>query len=279
MNRILNILLVVILLAMAPAYSAFAQNAKESYENGLSLMKKGNYEGAIKCFRSSMIANKSPDNVKKCKAQITKCQKAMTRKSEPANQPSTPVVNTTLKLSTSILPVDAETTETATHEIEVTTYPKSSKWTAEMVNKPQWVKLSRTNDNTIGLQFQPNEKTIARQATLKVSYGSDTKTVRVFQKGKKVELAAEKYEKKFSKKKSETANIEITCNSDTTYSNSYNWCVAYSPEWCKAEQTSKQITLTLEPIVKNSPLWKSGRQDDIILKSQDVEFKIRIIQK
>ena len=277
MNRILKKLLVVILLSMAPAYCAFAQSASESYENGLALMKKKNYEAAIKCFKASMVINKSAANVKNCKAQIAKCEKAMKSKKSTPTAPPAPTVMKTLKLSTSYMPVDAEAS--AIQAVVVTTEPESNEWTAEIENSPQWVKMDRSDNKIIKLDFQPNEKTIPRKGTLVVRYGEDTKRVNITQKGVDVVLAAEKTEQKISKKKQETVNIKISCNSDTVYTNSYNWFIESYPDWCKAEQTSEQLTLTAEPIDKKSPLFKAGRQDDVILKSQDKKFIIRIIQK
>ena len=49
--------------------SSFAQSATESYNKGVTLMNKGDYQGAIASFKASMAINKSAANVKKCKAQ------------------------------------------------------------------------------------------------------------------------------------------------------------------------------------------------------------------
>ena len=63
MNRILMILTVIFMMTLNTTYS-HAQSASESYDNGLALMKKQDYSGAIACFKASMAINKSAANIK-----------------------------------------------------------------------------------------------------------------------------------------------------------------------------------------------------------------------
>ena len=273
MNRILKKLLVVILLSMAPAYFAFAQSASESYENGMALMKKKNYEAAIKCFKASMVINKSAANVKNCNAQIAKCQKAMSSKK---NQPSPVAVEKKLTITTPILYVPANPDKD--YSVPIETYPESNDWMATVEGKPGWLELSKSMDGkNLQIRVKPVDKTIVRSAEITVTYDNLSRKMDIHQVGQKVNLFAEKSKVKF-KKKGSNEDITIQCNSDTVYANKLNWYVDEAPEWCHTEETMTNLVIKVDPIEKSSPFYKSGRTGVINIKSQDQKLTILLEQ-
>jgi len=272
-KKALSILTVILLIALVPA-SAYAQSASESFDNGLALMKKKDYDGAIASFKASMAINKSAANVKKCKAQISKCQKLMKSKGKSS---APVVVEKKLTLSAYTLPVPAA--PESEFSVKVETLPESNDWTAVTEGSVTWIELSKSMDSkSLLLKVQPTEKTTVRNASIAVTYGSEVKRVNVRQAGRDVEIIPSTAFTKFKKKGGQLL-INITCNSDTTYSNNYNWFIDKAPEWCNAEGTSTNLVLNVEPIDKKDPLYKAGRTGDIIIRSQNQECVIRIDQK
>lgn len=73
-KTISKLMMIIGLLCFTPMVT-YAQSANESYNKGVALMNKGDYQEAIASFKASMAINKSAANVKKCKAQIAKCNR------------------------------------------------------------------------------------------------------------------------------------------------------------------------------------------------------------
>lgn len=273
-NRILRLLTVMMLMTLTPV-GAFGQSAAESYDTGLALMKKQDYSGAIDNFKKSMAINKSAANVKKCKAQISKCQKLMKNKGKTSTP--APAPEKKLDLSAYNLPVPAN--PPSAYSIQVTASPESNDWTAIAEGSVTWVELSKAMDSkSLQLKVQPTNSTIVRRASIAVTYGNVIKKINVTQAGKAVELVPSSLFTKFRKKGGQML-INVTCNSDTTYSNNFNWYVEKAPEWCNAENTSTNLVLNVAPLEKKDPYFKTGRTGDIILRSQDQEVIIRVDQK
>ena len=78
-KTISKLMMIIGLLCFAPIVS-YAQSASESYNKGVALMNKGDYQEAIASFKASMAINKSAANVKKCNAQIAKCNRLAKKK-------------------------------------------------------------------------------------------------------------------------------------------------------------------------------------------------------
>ncbi len=273
MNRILRILTVVILMTLTPAF-VYAQSASESYDNGMALMKKQDYSGAIASFKASMAINKSAANVKKCKAQIAKCQKLMKNKGK-ASAPA--VVEKKLNIPNPILSVPANPANDLGVQIEV--FPESNDWTASVVGNVNWIELSKSMDGKyLVLKVSPTDKTIVRQAEVNVEYENLARKIQVNQAGKAVELVASELFTKFKKKGGQML-INVSCNSDTVYANNTNWTIEKAPEWCNAEGTSTNLVLKVDALDKKDPFYKTGRTGDIILRSQRQECVIRVDQK
>ena len=273
MNRILKILTVIVLMALTPAF-AFAQSASESYDNGLALMKKQDYNGAIASFKASMAINKSAANVKKCKAQIAKCQKLLKNKGKTT---TTAAPTKSLVIPHPMLSVPAKPENELGVQIDVT--PESNDWTANVNGNVSWIELSKSMDGKyLVVKVEPTDKTIVRHADISVIYDKITRTVHVAQAGNEVELVPSTTFAKFRKKGGQML-INITCNSDTTYSNSFNWTIEKAPDWCNAEGTSTNLVLNVNPLEKKDPYYKTGRTGDIILRSQGKECVIRVDQK
>ena len=58
MKTIFKLLMIIGLLGLIPNPS-FAQSASDSYNKGVALMNKGDYQGAIASFKASMAINNS----------------------------------------------------------------------------------------------------------------------------------------------------------------------------------------------------------------------------
>lgn len=273
MNRILRILTVVILMTLTPAF-VYAQSASESYDNGMALMKKQDYSGAIASFKASMAINKSDANVKKCKAQIAKCQKLMKNKGKSA---APAAVEKKLNIPHPVLSVPANPVNDMGVQIEVT--PESNDWSATVEGNVNWIELSKSMDGRyLVLKVSPTDKTIVRHAVVSVEYEKMERKIQVNQAGKAVELVAGELFTKFKKKGGQML-INVSCNSDTLYANNTNWFIVKAPEWCNAESTSTNVVLKVDPLDKKDPFYKTGRTGDIILRSQDQECVIRVDQK
>lgn len=274
MNRILKILTVIVLMALAPA-AAYPQSASESYDTGLALMKKQDYAGAIASFRASMAINKSAANVKKCKAQIAKCQRLQKNSKAKAPVPAAP--QKSLIIPHPMLTVAANPENELGVEIDVT--PESNDWMASVNSNPGWIELSKSMDGKyLIVKVAPTDKTVVRHADITVVYDNLSRTIHVSQLGNEPELSASNLFTKFKKKGGQML-INVNCNSDTVYANNFNWIIEKAPEWCNAEGTSTNLVLNVEPIEKKDPFYKTGRTGDIILRSQNQECIIRIDQK
>ena len=229
MNRIIRILKVACLLVLIPTF-IYAQSASDSYNEGLALMKKQDYAGAIACFKASMTINKSASNVKECNAQIKKCQRLMKGKNTPA--PAS--VEKKLTITKPILHVPANPDKDFSIPIE--TYPESNDWMATVEGEADWVELSKSMDGkNLQIRIKPIDKTVVRSAEITVTYDKLSRKMEIHQAGQKVEFVVEQFVK--FKKKGGQEIIEINCNSDTVYTNNYNWYVDKFPEWCHTEET------------------------------------------
>lgn len=273
MIKILRILTVVMLMILTPVF-AFAQSATESYDNGLALMKKQDYAGAIASFKASMTINKSAANVKKCKAQIAKCQKLQKNKGK-VSSPAAP--QKSLVIPQPMLFVAANPDNELGVQIDTT--PESNDWNATVNGNASWLELSKSMDGKyLVVKVEPTDKTVVRTADISVVYDKLTRTVHVEQAGKEVELVPSTLFLKFKKKGGQML-VNINCNSDTIYANNFNWMIKKAPEWCNAESTSTNLVLNVDALEKKDPYYKTGRTGDIVLCSQNQECIIRVDQK
>lgn len=277
MKRLITkLFLMVGLLCLMPA-PVFAQSASDSYNKGLALMKKGDYQGAIASFKASMAINKSADNKKKCNAQIKKCQRLI---SNSGDKPTPTPSGKSLKVGASSLLFDAETETTKMVGIE--THPQSNDWLASVPQDAQeWCKLAKSMDgNNLQVTCSPSKSTILRKAIINVTYQQQSGQIEVVQKGKKVDFSAETPFVSIGKRRGGEKEVNITCNSDTLYENKLNWTIVKSPDWCQIQVPNNgKIIIKAEKITKDSPDFKNGRTGDIIMQSQGQEFVIRVDQK
>jgi hypothetical protein len=271
MNRIFRIVTIVMLMALTSA-CAYAQSASEYYIIGRTLMKKGDYSGAIDEFKKSMTVNKSAANVKKCKAQIAICKRHINPKPVAPAAPQKSLVIPHPMLYVAANPENEL-------GVQIDTTPESNDWNATINGNASWLELSKSMDGKyLVVKAEPTDKTIVRSADISVVYDKLTRTVHVAQAGKDVELVPSTLFIKFKKKGGQML-VNINCNSDTIYDNNYNWIIEKAPEWCNAEGTSTNLVLNVDPLVKKDPYYKTGRTGDIILRSQSQECIIRIDQK
>lgn len=280
MKKIISKLIMIIgLLCFMPSFS-FAQSASESYNKGVALMNKGDYQGAIASFKASMAINKSAANVKKCNAQIAKCNRLAKKKrsgGEDDTKKATPQKQ--LTLSTYNLSFDSGE---STKVVGIETMPESSDWIANVASEHEsWCKLSKSMDGkNLQVTCLATSSTLNRQTGITVIYDQVTRFIRLTQKGNKPHLDATKTDIKISKRKGGTQKVGISCNSDTLYSDNKNWELTKSPEWCEVTVSSgNEITIKAEPLAKTDPDFKAGRSGYIRIESQNEEFIIRVDQK
>lgn len=275
-EMLIRLMMLIGLLVITPC-GGFAQSATESYNEGIALMNKGDYNGAIAKFKASMVINKSAANKKKCNAQIAKCNRL--KKSGRGGE-ETPKAEMELELATSSL--DFEYSEENIKLIGVTTKPESDDWTAtlEPDSCKEWIRLAKSMDGKeLQVNCLPFNNTISRFAKIHVTYGEARKIISVTQKGKEVVLEANPFVT-INKKRGGKQAIVINCNSDTVYTDKRNWELVKTPDWCTVLPTGdKQIVVEAEKLTKDDAEFKTGRTGDIIIHSQNKEIIIRVDQK
>ena len=278
-KTISKLMMIIGLLYFTPIVS-YAQSASESYNKGVTLMNKGDYQEAIASFKASMAINKSAANVKKCKAQIAKCNRlAKKKKSSSDDEQKNTAPSKQLTLSAYSLAFDANE---ETKYVGIETMPESSDWIANVASEHEsWCKLGKSMDGkNLQVTCLATSSTLSRQTGITVIYDQVTRFIKLFQKGKKPHIDATKADVKINKRKGGTQKIGINCNSDTLYSDNKNWELTKFPEWCDVTVTSgNEITIKADPMDKNDPEFKSGRFGYIRIESQNEEFIIRVDQK
>ena len=278
-KTISKLLMIIGLLCFTPLVS-YAQSASESYNKGVALMNKGDYQGAIASFKASMAINKSAAHVKKCNAQIAKCNRLAKKKRNDSDE-STKKVTPSKQLTLSTYNLAFDPVE-ETKIVGIETLPESSDWIANVASEHEsWCKLSKSMD---GKNLQVNclatNSTLSRQTGITVIYDQVTRFIRLVQKGNKPHLDATKTDVKINKRRGGTQKVGISCNSDTLYSDNKNWELTKYPEWCEVTVSSgNEITIKADALAKTDPEFKSGRTGYIRIESQNEEFIIRVDQK
>ena len=143
-KTISKLMMIIGLLCFAPIAS-YAQSASESYNKGVALMNKGDYQEAIASFKASMAINKSAANVKKCKAQIAKCNRLSKKKKSGGDgdkKETAPQKQLTLSAYTLAFDAGEET-----KYVGIETMPESSDWMANVASEHEsWCKLGKSMD-------------------------------------------------------------------------------------------------------------------------------------
>ena len=277
-HRFHRLIMILGLLCFAPIAS-YAQSASESYNKGVSLMNKGDYQEAIASFKASMAINKSAANVKKCKAQIAKCNRLAKKKKSGGEEEKTTAPSKQLTLSAYSLAFDAGED---TKYVGIETMPESSDWMANVASEHEsWCKLGKSMDGkNLQVTCLASNSTLSRQTGITVIYDQVTRFIKLTQKGKKPHIDATKADVKINKRKGGTQKVGISCNSDTLYADNKNWELTKTPDWCEVTATSgNEITIKADALTKNDPEFKSGRTGYIRIESQNEEFIIRVDQK
>ena len=278
-KTISKLIMIIGLLCFMPLVS-YAQSASESYNKGVALMNKGDYQGAIASFKASMAINKSAANVKKCNTQIAKCNRLAKKKRSDGDE-STKRVTPSKQLTLSTYNLTFDPNED-TKIVGIETIPESSDWIANVASEHEgWCKLSKSMDGkNLQVTCLTTSSTLNRQTGITVIYDQVTRFIKLIQKGNKPHLDVTKSDVKINKRRGGTQKVGISCNSDTLYSDNKNWELTKYPEWCEVTVSSgNEITIKAEALSKNDPEYKSGRTGYIRIESQNEEFIIRVDQK
>ena len=278
-KTISKLMMIIGLLCFAPIAS-YAQSASESYNKGVALMNKGDYQEAIASFKASMAINKSAANVKKCKAQIAKCNRLSKKKKSGGDgdkKETAPQKQLTLSAYTLAFDAGEET-----KYVGIETMPESSDWMANVASEHEsWCNLGKSMDGkNLQVTCLASSSTLSRQTGITVIYDQVTRFIKLTQKGNKPRIDATKADVKINKRKGGTQKVGISCNSDTLYADNKNWELTKTPDWCEVTATSgNEITIKADAMTKNDPDFKSGRTGYIRIESQNEEFIIRVDQK
>ena len=176
-KTISKLMMIIGLLCFTPMVT-YAQSANESYNKGVALMNKGDYQEAITSFKASMAINKSAANVKKCKAQIAKCNRLAKKKrsgGEDDSKKATP--SKQLTLSTYSLSFDSGED---TKMVGVETLPESSDWMANVASEHEsWCKLGKSMDGkNLQVTCLATSSTLGRQTGITVIYDQVTRFIK-----------------------------------------------------------------------------------------------------
>lgn len=269
---------------------SFAQSASESYNKGLALMNKAQYTEAIACFRASMAINKSAANVKKCKTQITKCQRLQKRSAASAKP--TVEVERSLNVDKTHMAFPSEGGEL---RAKVEVKPENSKWIPSLTDSlATWCNLSKTIDDTeLIVQCEETNSTQQRATQIEINYASIKHIIDIVQQGKEVVLTTNPQKVSFKSKGGEK-EIVIDCNSDTLYTHNWYeisgkrvnvanfsryWVVENFPDWCAITVKNNSIIVKVNGFTKEDKKnYKKGRSGEIVLRSQDKTCTIEIEQ-
>ena len=209
-KTISKLMMIIGLLCFAPIVS-YAQSASESYNKGVALMNKGDYQEAIASFKASMAINKSAANVKKCNAQIAKCNRLAKKKrsgGEDSSKKAAP--SKQLTLSTYTLSFDSGED---TKLVGVETLPESSDWMANVASEHEsWCKLGKSMDGkNLQVTCLATSSTLSRQTGITVIYDQVTRFIKLVQKGNKPHIDATKADVKINKRKGGTQKVGCWC--------------------------------------------------------------------
>lgn len=195
--------------------------------------------------------------------------------------------------------------------LNVSVEAKNDQWEVKTVSGADgssFLSVEKVGDKSFAIRVPENYSTSAREQSVVVSDGKQSKEVKVRQSGKPVDFSVDKtvveYKKKGGKKK-----VEVSCNSDSEYAdnNGYNWTIVSKPEWIKVnaepkkegglmgyvnkgldyvkgtnnrdnDVTMQHYTLTLNALPNPGRTATGDRKGEVILKSGDKTISIYVSQ-
>ena len=295
--KVLLRLMLVIVMALAPATVVNAQSASAKYDEGMALYNKGKKAKAIKAFQASMVLDKSAENKARCNAMIQKC-KARPRPSRDDYPKPKPVSN--LSLGSERLEFDGKKVEA-----DVVSVYGTSNWkaTVEDSKDAAWCLLEPETDmKGLKVKTEMSPITVSRTATIVITdenEGGISKKVTVVQSAGRIpRIYVDPTEFLRIDKKGDEKVFVVDCVSDTLYSDGKNWRVKSCSEWVTILPDKQKAAGGLlgklgkkdkdkrEPLEKNELCIKvepntSGREraGGVTLVSQNQEFQIKLKQK
>lgn len=292
MSKVVKILLL-LLMAIAPV-SSYAQSAASKYDEGIALYKKGNYKGAIKALNESMALNASAAHQKKCQALIKKCKKGLSAKDDPSNNRRGSQAQ--LGIRNNVLRFPGNDTNVRT--VSVTA---SGDWYARLEDESDnsWCEVKKQTDGSVlTVMAKTSEMTVARDAVIVVHAVDDSnvkKKIKVHQERGRQPTLTVKPERlpKISKRGKELL-IKVECVSDTLYADGKNWEVVSYPQWVTLLATKTVKKGGFAGVIGEKDHFSIGnnelsvqvssnpddqeREGDLVLRSQDVECRVKLVQ-
>ncbi|MCQ2212400.1 MAG: BACON domain-containing protein [Bacteroidaceae bacterium] len=327
-------ILIFALITLMPI-SAYAQNADKLFNEGMSLMQKARTEkkSKSKCITNCKNAIKKFKAAKAISSAIAgKCDEqigyANTIIANPYPRAEAPVQPKAPKDSL-VVDVDTISIDYLSNESKVVKVASSKEdWKVSTTTEAAaWCEVKKSDDGkSFSVKCEPLGTTIGRNAVVVVTNGVLHKEIPVMQSGIPVRLSVKMGKKEILgikmvtwkdiqnnaknvppseevnslelKKKGDTKDLEITCNSDSICDNECNWYVAEKPDWCDVQMNiaknqknqanefktdSRTKVRAIKVVIKAVPKGDSsvshlGRIGDLVIRSQEQEVRIRLIQ-
>lgn len=165
---------------------------------------------------------------------------------------------------------------------------------------------------TLNVETSRNPTTLNREQIINVNYGDKSHALTILQKGKTVTLSTDKNIVEF-KLKGGSKKIELYTNSDSIIAenNNLTWYVESKPDWVevhgsqqktkgllgsvikigkdaitgtstdaeKVDTKTSDIKIQVMGVANSSPEYQTGRKGEIVFASQDVRYKVTIVQQ
>lgn len=322
-------------LVMLIPMGAQAQDAKKVFKEGMALMQKAraekkskdnckkNANAAIKKFAAAKVL--SPSMKAECDEQIGYANIIIANPYPRSGGEPAPVAKRdSLNVHADVIELDYLCSEPKV----ITVGSSRPGWkVSTKTEDTSWCEITKNEDDkTFSVKCTPWGATYERKTVVAVTNGAMTREVPVVQKGMPVNLTVTMGKKQILgiaipskqemlnntknikesddvtilelKKKGDSKDLEIVCNSDSTYDNDCNWYIAQRPNWCDIQMNtsknekfkanefkndSRTKTRSAKVVVKTVPKDDSnaahlGRIGDLIIKSQDKEVRIRLVQ-
>lgn len=311
--KLIRILIILLQLSFISAIT-YAQSASDLYNTGITLMKKKDYDGAIKSFNASMTINKSEANVKNCTTRINECNwyKSQLKKKEVKEEEKVVVVEPELSVSTHEIHVNSKGNSELTDYsvVNVTATPDAEAWTVEPI-KGGWYEIELSSDKKkFEVHFDENNSDSMRTSIIIVKNGDKEEKITLRQdkkidlvigvnvEGKQVKVLGVKILDK-ADSFAEVSDIRVNAkgnqvvfvvnsNADARYENGLNWHIVSMPTWIKRLSMKKDgkksvAAMSNELVLEISRLNKktdgSYRFGEIVIESQDVVKTINVLQE
>lgn len=246
-------------------------------------------------------------NIKSLNSKTSKGRKNSESRSESNSQ------SATLQLSQDYVAFDGN----SSGNIEIRVNAPQNTWDFNIPKgvegEDDFVAVKQSTDfQSLSINVKANNKTIERRQSINVTSANLTKSITVVQSGKEVKLSTSENLLSYAPKGGHKS-MAIYTNSDSIIAdnNDLCWYIESKPDWAAINVNVKKnksllnkglsaikglvadtnsaandkdinitnIEITVLPIKKSDPNYKTGRKGEIVFASQDKRYKVNIVQK